>query len=57
MSKTIARFEASGLTSLAPRTRGRRRGEDRALSLEQEQAIQRTICDTRPEQLKMDFAL
>ena len=58
VSKTIARFEIFGLASLAPRTRGRRSGEDRALSVEQEQAIQRTIsiCDKRPEQLKMDFA-
>ena len=57
VSKTIARFETSGLASLAPRTRGRRSGEDRALSVEQEQVIQRTICDKRPEQLKMDFCL
>jgi transposase len=27
------------------------------LSVEQEQGVQRTICDKRPEQLKMDFAL
>lgn len=29
----------------------------RSLSAEQEAAIRRTICDKRPEQLKMDFAL
>ena len=57
VSKTIARFEESGQAALAPRRRGRRSGEDRALSQEQEQAIQRTICDKRPEQLKMEFAL
>ena len=57
VSKTIERFEAFGLAGLAPRTRGRRSGEDRALSVEQEQGVQRTICDHRPEQLKMDFAL
>ena len=57
VSKTIERFEAHGMAALAPRTRGRRSGEDRALSEEQEQAIQRTICDKRPEQLKMDFFL
>lgn len=55
--KTIERFEALGLAGLAPRTRGGRSGEDRALSREQEQAVQRTICDQRPEQLKMDSAL
>jgi len=57
VSKTIARYEELGSAALAPRTRGRRSGEDRALSAEQEQAIQRTIFDRRPEQLKMDFAL
>lgn len=57
VSKTIERFEALGIASLAPRTRGRRSGEDRALSVEQEQAVQRTICDHRPGQLKVDFAL
>lgn len=57
VSKVIARYEAEGLSSLAPRRRGRRAGEDRALSVEQEQAVCRLICDKRPEQLKMDFAL
>jgi transposase len=57
VSRVIARYEANGLASLAPRARGRRRGEDRALTDEQEQTIRRIICDKRPEQLKMDFAL
>ena len=57
VSKTIARNEELGSIALAPRTRGRRRGEGRALSVEQEQAIQRTICDKHLEQLKMEFAL
>ncbi len=55
--KTIARYEEFGMAALAPRTRGRRSGEDRVLTPAQEEAIQRTICDKRPEQLKMDFAL
>ncbi len=57
VSKTIARYEELGMAALAPRTRGRRSGEDRVLTPAQEEAIQRTICDKRPEQLKMDFAL
>lgn len=57
VSRVIARYEAGGLASLAPRTRGRRFGDDRALTAEQEQTICRIICDKRPEQLKMDFAL
>lgn len=49
--------EASGVTALAPARRGRRAGEDRSLSAEQETLIQRLICEKRPEQLKMEFAL
>lgn len=57
VSKAIARYEAEGMAALAPRKRGRRSGEDRALTAEQEEAVRRLICDKRPEQLKMDFAL
>jgi transposase len=57
VTKTISRYEEQGSAALAPRTRGRRSGQDRALTEVQEQAIQRTICDKRPEQLKMEFAL
>ena len=57
VSKTIARYEELGMAALAPRARGRRSGEDRVLTPAQEEALQRTICDKRPEQLKMDFAL
>jgi transposase len=49
--------EMSGMAALAPTRRGRRAGEARALTAEQEAAIQRTIIDKRPEQLKMVFAL
>lgn len=55
--KIIDRYEAEGPASLAPRTRGRKAGEQRVLSAEQETHIQRMICDHRPEQLKMEFAL
>ena len=57
VSKTIARYEELGIAALAPRARGRRSGEDRVLTPAQEEALGRTICDKRPEQLKMDFAL
>lgn len=49
--------ESQGISALAPLRRGRREGEDRALSTEQETRIQRLICEKRPEQLKMVFAL
>jgi transposase len=55
--RTLDQFEAGGLAAIAPAERGRRSGMGRSLSAEQEAAIRRTICDKRPEQLKMDFAL
>jgi transposase len=53
----LTRYESGGMQALAPRKRGRRQGEDRALTVEQEQKIQGLICDRRPEQLKLEFAL
>lgn len=55
--RTIDQFEAGGLSAIVPAARGRSRGMGRRLSAEQEARIRRTICDKRPEQLKMDFAL
>lgn len=55
--KIIDRFEAGGLSALAPRKRGRPTGTQRVLSAEQEAHIRELICERRPEQLKMDFAL
>lgn len=55
--KIIDRFNEGGMTSLAPRTRGRRTGDKRALTEEQEARVRTMICDHRPEQLRMDFAL
>ena len=60
MCKIIKRYrmsEEKGINALAPGRRGRREGEDRSLSPEQEVHIQRLICEKRPEQLKMEFAL
>jgi transposase len=48
---------AQGIGVLAPGNRGRRAGEARILSEDQEILIQRLICEKRPEQMKMDFAL
>ena len=50
-------FEASGCSAVRPALRGRARGDDRVLSVAQEEAIQRMIIDKRAEQLKMDFSL
>ena len=50
-------FEQGGWNALKPRARGKQAGHGRALSAEQEQAIRGIICDKRPEQMKLDFAL
>ncbi len=50
-------YESGGAAALKPKVRGKKMGKGRSLSAEQELEIQRTICDRRPEQLKMDFAL
>lgn len=50
-------YEAGGYAALKPTPRGRKSGEGRVLTAKQEAVIQRTICDKRPEQLKMEFAL
>jgi transposase len=54
---TIDRYEAGGMAAIKPKARGKKPGAGRLLTEEQEEAIQRLICDKRPEQLKMEFAL
>lgn len=53
----IDRYEADGMKAIEPARRGKRAGQGRMLTPEQERVIQRIICDKRPEQLKMEFAL
>lgn len=53
----IRLHEKGGLAGLKPKRRGRTKGCARILTKQQEKHIQKTICDKRPEQLKMDFAL
>jgi transposase len=55
--RAIDLYQAGGWQALRPTPRGRAAGMGRRLDEQQEQAIRRTICDKRPEQLKMDFAL
>jgi transposase len=50
-------YEAGGMAALKPKERGKKSGEGRRLTPEQEAHIQKLIADQRPEQLKMDFAL
>jgi transposase len=53
----IDRYEQGGSEAIKPTPRGRRGGEGRHLTDTQERSIQQIICDKRPEQLKMEFAL
>ncbi|GAB4210438.1 MAG: IS630 family transposase [Tibeticola sp.] len=55
--KAIDLFIEGGWPAIKPAARGRSAGQGRRLSAEQEAFVRRTICDKRPEQLKMEFAL
>ena len=55
--KAIDLFEAGGVRALKPMRRGCKKGAARTLTPEQEKQVQKDICDKRPEQMKMDFAL
>src|ERR1044072_92484 len=55
--QAIDSYEPAGAAGLKPKDRGRSPGDGRSLSAEQEAHIRRLICEKRPEQLKMDFAL
>ena len=50
-------YERGGMAALKPPVRGKKPGTGRSLTANQEQNLQRIICDKRPEQMKMDFAL
>ena len=49
-------YEQGGVRALKPAARGRVKGQGRSLSAEQEDEIRCTVCDKRPEQLKMAIA-
>jgi len=51
------RYQAGGLAALAVHTRGPKPSVHRRLTARQEQAIQRAITDTTPDQVQLPFAL
>jgi len=55
--KVIKSVANGSLASLQPKKRGRQSGQKRTLTAQQELHIQRQICKSRPEQLKLEFAL
>lgn len=50
-------YEAGGWAAVSVAPRGRKVGDGRQLSEEQEGTIRKLICDRTPDQLKMPFAL
>ena len=55
--KAITLYAEGGVAALKPARRGCKKGTARRLTPEQEKDIQKAICDKRPEQMKMEFAL
>ena len=53
----IELFKVGSRSAIRPALRGRNPGMGRTLSQAQQDSIERTIVDKRPEQLKMDFFL
>jgi len=56
-SRVWARYQNGGARAVAKGKRGRRQGEQRNLTAEQETAIKRLLIDKAPNQLKLSFAL
>jgi transposase len=53
----VKKATEQGVSALKPKPRGRKLGDKRQLSAAQELSIQKQICEHRPEQLKLTFAL
>jgi transposase len=50
-------YKTEGFKSIKPKTRGRREGEKRRLTIDQEKSIQKMLKDKYPDQLKLPYAL
>lgn len=57
VNAAVQLFDEGSWAALKPEARGKKLGSGRSLTVVQEQTIRTTICDKRPEQLKMEFAL
>src|SRR3989304_4797839 len=51
------KYQEGGKAAIRVKNRGRRNGEKKTLSDEQEREIQRLVIDKMPDQLKLPFAL
>lgn len=56
-SRVWKAYQNEGLSGIAKKQRGRKAGEKRAMTAEQECQIKRIIVDKTPEQMKFDFML
>ena len=57
VSRIWTTYRKGGMAALQPQRRGRKQGEQRVLSPEQEKEIQQIIIDKTPDQYKMRFML
>ena len=57
VNTAIKLYDEGGMSALKPKKRGVKNGIGRTLDADQENRVQQLICEKRPEQLKMDFAL
>ena len=53
VQSTKSQYADGGIAAIKPKTRGRRKGEKRTLTLQQEQEIQQIIVDKNPDQLRL----
>jgi len=51
------KYQRGGLEAIQPKVRGRRLGDKRELTAEQETGIRKMLVDKTPDQLKLSFAL
>ena len=56
-SKVWLTYKAGGTAAIRVKVRGRREGEKRTLSREQERWVQKILVDKMPDQMKLPFAL
>lgn len=57
VSRIVSAYKKEGEKSTREKTRGRKKGEKRHLTKEEEKEIQQIIIDKHPDQLKLSFAL
>lgn len=50
-------YQKGGIEALKPKVRGRKHGEQRNLTAEQEAVVKKLLVDKTPDQLKLQFAL